>query len=91
MSRNVTNQNSEVLQESEMELGNISSASAWERLRGPSARYDPESKCSGSTLRSLQVQVLGDDSEIKCSGIILSLGTRVTSPRGSELAPKDKK
>jgi len=47
-----------------MELGNIPSPSSWERLRGPSAKDDPESKCSGSTPRSLRVQVLGDDSEV---------------------------
>ena len=74
-----------------MELENIPSPSARERLRGPSARDNPESKCSGFTLRSLRVQVLRDNSEVKCSRIILSPGTQVTSPRNSELAPKDKK
>ena len=62
------------------------SPGARERLRGPSARDDPESKCSGSTPSSLRVQVLGDDFEIKCSGT--SPGTWITSPRSSELSPK---
>ena len=63
-----------------MELGDVPSPSSWEGLQGPSAQDDPKSKCSGSTLRSLRVQISG----------IPSLGTRVTSPRISELALKDK-